>query len=194
MPVLDQAEQTTFVHTESRRRFTVEQAYRIAELLFPGERWELIEGDIISKMGQKPPHAVLVGMLTGLLSKLFPDRVRIQLPLSLNDDYTEPEPDVVLLNKNMLEFARHHPGPADVALLIEISDTSLDTDTKIKKRLYARAGISEYWIMDIPHRCIRVCREPEGDEYKLVRIFSETEEVSSPSAPGVSVCLKNLLP
>ena len=193
MPVVEQAEHAAVTHENGRWRFTVEQAYRIAEM-FPGGRWELIEGDIISKMGQKRPHSLAVAILTELLGNLFPGRIQIQLPISLTDQFNEPEPDVVLLHRHTGEFTHDHPGPADVALLIEVSDTTLEMDTKTKKRLYARARIAEYWIVDLVNRRTIVCREPEGDEYKLVRIFSETDEVSSPVAPGLRCSLKTLLP
>src|SRR3954453_22989796 len=91
---------------EQRRRFTVEEAYRLMDQ-FPDERWELIEGEIISKMGQKPQHAYVLQVLTRMLSAVFPGRVRIQSSITLPGPgglYTEPEPDVVLVNKHAAGF------------------------------------------------------------------------------------------
>jgi Uma2 family endonuclease len=194
MSVLDRVEYAVGSQPNgSRVRFTVEQAYKIAEM-FPGGRWELIEGDIISKMGQKPQHAYVIQTLDELLNRLFPGRIRIQLPLSLPGEYTEPEPDAVILNKHCRDFFERHPGPADVTLLIEVSDTTLEMDIGTKKRLYARAGIQEYCVVDLQHRRTFVCREPAGDEYKLVRIFSENEACCSLSAPEFGFCLREVLP
>ena len=151
-----------------RKRWTVEEAYRIAELL-PG-RWELIEGELIDKMGQKPQHALLITMLNALFAQQFPARVRIQLPVSLPDPNrrTEPEPDVGVLHSDAREFSERHPGPENVALLIEVADTTRQMDLNVKSTLYARYGIAEYWVIDIPQRCVVVHRGPSGDKYASV--------------------------
>jgi Uma2 family endonuclease len=124
-----------------------------------------------------------------------PGRIRIQSSINLPDPdglYSEPEPDLVLLHKEDREFFSRHPGPADIALLIEVADTTFATDRSIKYRLYARAGIAEYWIIDIPRQRAVVCRYPEGDEYKSVTIFSATEEISPLAAPGFALSLQSL--
>jgi Uma2 family endonuclease len=100
----------------------------------------------------------------------------------------------VVLNRNIREFADHHPGPGDVALLIEVSDTTFHMDREIKYRLYARAGIAEYWIVDITSRRTIVCREPAGDEYKSVTIRDGSEQVTSPTLPNLVFSLQDLLP
>jgi len=177
MSVALQTEQT---QRDFRKLWTREEAARLAEL-FPLERYELIEGDLINKMGQNPPHALVIALLTTLLAKSFPDRVRIQSSITLPDPdgkYSEPEPDVVLLHKDVREFAERHPGPEDIALLIEVSDATVETDRTVKYRLYARAGIAEYWIIDIPRRRTVVCRRPSGDEYCSVQIFGADETLT----------------
>ena len=199
MPVVDQAKQLTLTTVpqpeyDKKRLYTVDEAYRIAEL-FPGERWELIEGEIISKMGQKPPHAHIIRRLSALLSGVFgPGKVQCQLPVRLPEPYSEPEPDVVLFNKDSEAFAHQHPSPADVAILFEVADTTFQADREIKYRLYARAGVAEYWIIDIQNRRTFVCREPAGDEYKSIALFQVHEPVTSPAAPGFSLLLKDLFP
>ena len=149
--------------------------------VFPDQRLELIEGDLFNKSGQKPRHAYVVQMLTALLVGLFGIRVRVQSSIRLprpEGEFSEPEPDVVLLHQGASGLNDRHPGPEDIALLIEVADASFTMDREVKYRLYARAGISEYWIVDIPRRRILVCREPAGDEYKSVTIFDADEEVS----------------
>jgi Uma2 family endonuclease len=196
MPALEQVDSAAAKGQNCRKRWTVAESYKLAHL-FPGERYELIEGDLISKMGQNPPHSHLIRMLTDILVTAFRGRVQVQAPIRLPEPdgvYSEPEPDVVLLKGDIRQFADHHPGPDDIALLIEVSDTSLQMDREIKYRLYARAGINEYWIVDIANRRTFVCREPAGDEYKSVTIYDAEEAASTPSAPGFVFSLKALLP
>jgi Uma2 family endonuclease len=160
---------------DQRKVWTREDAALLSEL-FPHERLELIEGDLITKMGQKPPHAYVVALLTQLLVAAFPERVRVQLAISVPDPYSEPEPDLAVLQGTIREFMDRHPGPSDIALVIEVADTSLALDRNIKYRLYARAGIAEYWIIDIAGRRAIVCRRPDGDEYRSVVIYEGAEE------------------
>lgn len=196
MPVVEQIENGISSQTpDCPRRWTVEEAAKVAEV-FPGERYEVIEGEIITKMGQKPLHARVLHMLTILLARPFGlERIRTQYPIRLPQPegrYSEPEPDLVLLTGDGRGFVDHHPGPEDISLLIEVSDTSFQLDREIKYRLYARAGISEYWIVDIPKRRILVCREPAGDEYKSITMLEAGEKATSPRAPGFAVSFEEL--
>lgn len=166
-----------------RKRWTVEEAYRIQEMLpdlLPG-RWELIEGELIDKMGQKPPHAWVITRLNVFLTQQFADRVRIQLPLSLPDPdrRSEPEPDIVVLHSDARQFFDRHPGPGDVALLIEVADTTREVDLNIKSALYARYGVGEYWVIDIPQRCVVVHRGPSVDIYTSVEEIPCNKEVAA---------------
>lgn len=180
-----------------RKRWTREEAQKISEL-FPLARYELIQGELIDKMGQNPPHALVIAILTELLSRAFPGRVRIQSSIGLPEPdchYSEPEPDVVLLRRNVREFSDRHPGPDDIALLIEVADSTLDTDRSVKSRLYARAGIAEYWIIDIPNRRTFVCRRPAGDEYLSVEILASGEPLEPlAGGPDHPLTLDSLLP
>lgn len=184
---------------QSRKLWTREEVACLAEAgVFAGQRYELIEGELINKMGQNPPHAYVIRWLTDLLVKTFGGRrVQIQLPIYLPgpEGYrTEPEPDVVLLHREDPGFFSRHPAPSDIALLIEVADTSLAMDRNVKYRIYARAGISEYWILDIQNRRSFVCRQPEQDEYRSVRIVTANEELTALAAPGLSFTLDSLLP
>jgi Uma2 family endonuclease len=119
-----------------RKIWTREEVARLGEL-FAGQRYELIEGDLINKMGQKPAHAYLISLLTTVLSRVFPAKIRVQLPIRLPDPQgitSEPEPDVVVLHQRSgaSEFLRRHPGPPDIALLIEVSDSTFDMDRETK--------------------------------------------------------------
>ena len=177
----------------NRRRFTRDEAARMAELGLIEGRYELIEGELISKIGQKPPHAYVIEKLT----TAFQGRVRVQLPIRLPDPAgirSEPEPDVVLLYQSGPEFLSRHPGPDDIALLIEVADTTLDMDRGPKRKLYASAGIAEYWIIDIQSKRTFVYRRPQSDEYHSLEIVNSSDALTVPaSSPGVSLTLDNLL-
>jgi Uma2 family endonuclease len=186
--------QTVTAQRSGRRKlWTRDEAAKLTAL-FPHERYELIEGELISKMGQNPPHALVIAVLNEILSKAFSGRVRIQSSISLpgpDGIYSEPEPDVVLLHGNVRQFSDKHPGPADIALLIEVSDTTFDLDRSVKYRLYARTGIAEYWIVDVSRRRTVVCKRPSGEEYNLVQIVSANEDLL---VQDQSFALESLLP
>jgi Uma2 family endonuclease len=163
-----------------RKLWTREEVARLNET-FPEQRFELIEGELINKMGQKPPHAYLVTILNKILSEAFPGKVRVQLSISLPDPEgirSEPEPDIVVLKRESTEFFHRHPGPQDIAVLIEVSDTSLQMDREIKARLYSRCGIAVYVIVDIPQRRVVVMQQPGSNEYSSVEIFEGDQTVT----------------
>ncbi len=158
-----------------RQRFTVEDYYKMAEvgILKPEDRVELINGEIIKMSPIKSQHAGHVTRLNALLSKLIGDLaiVSVQNPIRI-DDFSEPEPDIALLKPLADFYTVHHPGPEDVFLLIEVSDTTLRYDQKVKLKLYAEAGIPEVWIVNLQDRCVEVYREPEAGRYQSQSIVS----------------------
>jgi Uma2 family endonuclease len=192
MPVLDAIDE----QVNSRKRWTREQAAKLVEL-FPHERYELIEGELFIKMGQQPPHVNVVELLDDALAGRFGSRrVRIQAPIVLPDPdgrFSEPEPDFVVLHRYNPEFHRRHPGPQDIALLIEVADMTFAFDRSVKYRLYARTGIAEYWIIDVQRRRTVVCRHPAGNEYKSLTIFDAAEEITPLAAPEFVFSLERLL-
>jgi Uma2 family endonuclease len=191
MQAVDASERVTGIR---RKLWTRDEAARLAEI-FPGERYELIEGELINKIGQNPPHAYVIAVLNKLLAAAFSGSVRVQSSIALPDpegQYSEPEPDIVLLHRDDPEFFDRHPGPKDIALLIEVADTTFAFDRSTKYRLYARAGIQEYWIVDIPNRRAVVCRTPQGDDYRLVTIFGEQETISPACAPEFSLRISKM--
>jgi Uma2 family endonuclease len=127
-------------------------------------RYELIDGEIISKMGQKPPHAYVVHLVMSWLSKLFgSDYVRIQTTLDVSDtspQYDEPEPDVCVASQPHRAFAARHPTPRDLVLLVEVSDTTLRFYLTTKALLYSAAGVEAYWVVDIIGRQLYAHRLP----------------------------------
>jgi Uma2 family endonuclease len=135
------------------KRFNVEDFYRMAEAGVLGQdhqRTELIEGEILELMPIGPSHAGHVLRVVTLFSQKLGGRYLInsQNPVRLGE-YSEPIPDVSVVRCREDFYAGGHPGPEDVVLLVEVADTTLEYDLGRKARLYARAGISEYWIVDL---------------------------------------------
>lgn len=163
-----------------RREWTREERVRLeqAGLLDP-ERWELIGGDLFRKMPKKRPHVHAVAILTGWLIRHFGGRfVNTEAPIDVapeDNPTSEPEPDVIVLRPDYTEFRTATPGPADLLLVVEISDTTLEFDLTVKARLYARAGIQDYWVLDLNGRRLIVHREPSSGRYRSIVAYGETE-------------------
>ncbi len=162
-------------------RFTVEQYHRMGELgvLTEKDRVELLEGWIVRKMTRNPPHDGTLWLVqTSLLQRLPPEwALRVQSAITLSD--SEPEPDVVVARGPGTRYGGTHPQPADVAFLIEVADTSLAQDRQ-KARVYARARIPVYWIVNIPDARVEVYTQPRAGRsptYRQQRIYRGDEAV-----------------
>jgi Uma2 family endonuclease len=133
------------------RRFSVAEYGRLAEvgILTEDDRLELIEGYLVNKMTVNPPHAGTVRRLERLLQRLLPPDwdCRTQSPLVLPDSVPEPDLAVVVFDAD--DYRTRHPTAADAALVVEVSDSSLEGDRGDKVRIYARAAISIYWIVNL---------------------------------------------
>lgn len=163
-------------------RFSVKQYQRMIEtgVLTGNDRVELLDGWIVSKMTQKPPHAVTVDLTQALLRAALPQEwhIREQKPVTLRK--SQPEPDLAVVRGPARRYARRHPRPIDIALLIEVSDTSLADDRIYKFRLYAQAGIECYWIANLASSSVEVDSLPKGGKsptYQHRREFGIAESV-----------------
>jgi Uma2 family endonuclease len=159
----------------------------------PGVRLELIEGEIYEMSPIGSPHAACVDALTHLFSEASKRRfiVRVQNPIRLND-FSEPQPDLTLLRWREDFYRGAHPTPADVLLVVEVADTTVVTDRTIKVPLYARAGVSEAWVVNIPEECVEVYTDPSGEAYQTVAQFGRGENVKSPTVSGLAVSVDEL--
>lgn len=157
-------------------RFTVDEYYHMAEtgILKPGARVELIEGEIVDMMPIGPFHSGSVYRLTRIFSRLSKSRwlVASQGPLRL-DKHNEPEPDLMLLRPAKDDYTSAHPGPDDVFLVIEVADSSLAHDQTTKLPLYARFGIEEVWILNVPQKQLEIYRAPNFLGYESKTILHE---------------------
>jgi Uma2 family endonuclease len=180
------------------RRFTVREYLRLAEVgvLRPDEHVELIDGQIVAMSPQGPVHAALVSRIVARLVEIFPrDRfcVRPQCTLALGEDYA-PEPDVAVVAGRCEEHERELPRSA--LLVIEVAETSARLDPGRKSDLYARAGVLEYWIVDLGEGVVEVRREPSSTGFKLIRILQPGDSLSPLALEGTGQPLRatELLP
>jgi Uma2 family endonuclease len=181
----------------TRRRWTREEYYRAAALgLFrPEERLELLDGEILQKVTQLPPHTTAVSMTARALTTAFgPNHyARQQQPLIL-DDLSEPEPDVLVVPGVPEDYLESHPTAVDASLLVEVTDTTLRLDRGGKLAAYARAGVKEYWILNLRARQLEVHRDPSGEQYLSVVTYAEGELVVPLGAPQAQIQVSDLLP
>jgi hypothetical protein len=141
--------------------------------------------ELISKMGKKRPHANALVAVQAWLVRTFGEQfVNPEAPIDVaseDNPTNEPEPDLVVLAKPSREFRDANPRPGDLRLVVEISDSTLGFDLTTKGELYARAGIVEYWVVDVPAWRLVVHRDPREGLYRSVTAYSE-EETASPLA------------
>ena len=193
--IMDLVEETTQVEMK-RRRFTVADFLRLAEIGFlaDDERVELIRGEIIEMSPISEGHASTVMRLVSLLSRMFGQRalLNVQNPVQL-DDATLPQPDVVLLRPRDDFYGQRHPGPEDTLLLIEVSDTTLTYDRRVKTALYSAAGVMEYWIINLQKRQIEVYREPQSEGYRTMTRYAPGETLSPLAFPEVQLDITEIL-
>jgi Uma2 family endonuclease len=163
-----------------------------------GQRWELIEGELISKMGQGRPHVnSLVLLLIWLQSGFGPRRVLQDSPIDVapqDNPTNEPVPDLVVLKHDFSNFTRDNPQPSDLALVIEVSHTRLGFDLTTKAALYGRAGIADYWVLDVAGRRMIVHREPRDGRYASVLVYGIEESVAPLAAPETFFKIRDAFP
>lgn len=165
------------------RRFTVAEYRRLVEtgILGEGDRVELLEGWIVPKMVHNPPHDNAIELADQLLRERLPPgwSLRIQSAISTSD--SEPEPDLAIVRGSPRERRSRHPEPHELGLVVEVAESSLDIDRDTKARLYARAGIATYWIVNLVDRQVEVLTSPSGpaDEpgYAEQRIYDIGDRV-----------------
>jgi Uma2 family endonuclease len=145
----------------SVRRFTVEEYERLGEtgVLTEDDSVELLEGLIVKKMTKNPLHDWTIDFLTRIFSRQLPSDGFLRIQNVLRTEDSEPEPDVVVAVGDFDQFRSRHPNGREVALVIEVAESSLEQDWR-KCRIYARAGVREYWIVDLNTLCLEVFTEP----------------------------------
>ena len=160
-----------------------------------GQRLELIDGDLLNKMGQNPPHAFVIRALQALLARYFSaDSIQVQSPIEVSTGdqrWSLPEPDIAVLTTAKTEYRSRFPRGDELALAVEVSDTTLRHDASTKRDLYARAGVLEYWIVDVAGRKLIVHRRLFDGEYREVTTLAESETVALGQN---SIAISSILP
>ena len=154
----------TYGRDASFPRFSVARYQRMIEtgVLTSEDKVELLENYLVLKMPRNPPHDGTLQLITESLPRHLPVgwRIRVQLTIVLSD--SQPEPDFAVVRGDARSYLTRHPTPADVGLVIEVADSSLLRDQRDKTRIYARANIVCYWIVNVVDRRIEVYTQPSG--------------------------------
>ena len=179
-----------------RKRFSRDEVDQMTNVgLFAGQRYELIDGDLIDKMGQNPPHANGIQLLLELLAEVFGlRRVRAQFPMEVeaaDRKYNFPEPDLAVLADVKPTLGKRHPHGDETLLVVEVADSTLKGDSILKRDLYARAGVPQYWVLNIKGRKLIVHRKPKQGKYTEVTTLTARESVT---IGGRSLRVADILP
>ncbi len=185
----------------TRRWSRVEYGRLIEKHVFrPDERLELLGGELVIREPHGDPHTLAAELVNEALVAAFgPEwRVRVQLPVAL-DEESEPEPDVSVAAGRARD--RREPKPSRLALVVEIADSSLALDREHKGSLYARAGVPDYWIVNLVDCVLEVYREPAADAtapfgwaYRVVRRLGAEESIAPLAVPTANIAVADLLP
>jgi Uma2 family endonuclease len=183
------------------RRFRRVEYDRLVDLgMFAGERLELLDGLLVVREPQGSPHAAIVAHVGQLLASAFGSgwHARLHAPLAL-DDSSEPEPDVAIVAGRPRDYVGAHPAMA--ALIVEVADSSLRLDRRLKADLYARAGLADYWIVNLGEGTVEVHRHPQraadaarGWVYRSVEILRPPTTVTPLAVPAALIPVADLLP
>ena len=181
----------------NRKRITRTMCAALVNNGLLDERYELIDGVILLRPPQKPPHRITGILIRNWLTTIF-DFLYVQQTGGLElpgaeGEITEPQPDIAVTLAPTTEYFKSNPGPTDVSLVVEIADRFLNFDLNIKALIYARVGIPEYWVMDVKKRRLHRHRQPTETGYQDIVILSETESVS-PLNRAESILISELLP
>lgn len=170
------------------RRFSVDEYHWLIEtgVLTEDDRVELLEGLIVEKKPEDPIHAAVTYTLVRWFARALPDGWAVRGPAPVTTPDSEPEPDVIIAKGTEIGYADHHPHPDEIAVDIEVANTSLRRDRRLKQRLNARAGIREYWIVNLAAREIERYTDPTGPieegqpHYRQKDIFRIDQEIPIP--------------
>jgi Uma2 family endonuclease len=156
-------------------RLTVTQYHQMiaAGILTSDDPVELLDGWLVQKMAKNPPHRVTTRFIREALESIIPDGwyVETQEPITLIE--SEPEPDVAIIRGDTRDYLDRHPGASEVVLVIEVADSTIERDRKLKQQIYARAGIPTYWIVNLVSYQLEIYTEPTPEGYRSQVILSQ---------------------
>lgn len=180
----------------ARRHFTVDDFYRMLEagILTEDDRVELIDGEIIEMSPVGSRHAACVARLTKFAMRLVSDTgiVWPQNPVRLHDE-SEPLPDLVVLKLRDDFYAQAHPTPDDVLLIVEVADSSVAYDRRVKAPMYAAANVPEFWVVDLTTDTVERYSSPKAGRYAKVEKFGRGQELSAAKIPSLKLGVDDIL-
>ncbi len=180
----------------ARRWFTVEEYHRMAEAGILGEddRVELIEGEVVKMTPIGRRHASCLARLSELFYGTTKGAAIVwaQNPIDVGE-YSEPQPDLAILRRQPDFYLSGHPRPADVYLLIEICDSSVEPDHRVKVLPYARGGVREVWLVDLEQETITIYQDPAPDGYRTARVARRGEQIAPSAFPDRSLLVNDIL-
>ena len=179
------------------RPLTIGDYHRMIEngIIHEGEHTELISGQIFNMAAKGTRHTLCTRRLFKQLLHLIGDRADVQSqdPITLPNN-SEPEPDVVIARLRSDNYANSHPAPADIILVIEVADSSLDFDRNTKLQIYAAVGISEYWIVNLIDSRLEIYSQPEGAIYTNTQIILPPRLINLSHFPDITLDLTTIFP
>ncbi len=179
------------------RSLTSAEYYQMMEsgIIREGEKVELISGQIFTMAAKGTRHTVATSRLLKSLLMLIGEQaiVRCQDPITLSNN-SEPEPDLAIARLRSDDYVNSHPSPEDIILVIEVADSTIKFDRETKAPIYAAAGISEYWIVNLIDDRLEIYRQPEGNIYTSVQIITPPRSINLPVFSEVRLNINDLFP
>ena len=184
------------------RRFSVAEYHKLIEIgiLTEDDNLELLEGYLVHKMSRNPPHDAAIQKIMKKLFRLLPPDWDLRVQSAITLSTSEPEPDLAIVRGDENNYVARHPGPADIGLVIEVADTTLVGDRADKGRIYARAGIPCYWIINLVDRQVEVYTAPSGatatPAYGQRQDFATGDDIALTldGATVATIAVRDLLP
>lgn len=180
----------------TKRLFDVDEYHRMAQagILSEDDRVELVDGEIVAMRPIGPRHNAAVNRANRMLVSAVGEAAIVQVQGSVRlHRFAEPQPDLVLLRPRADFYAPALPGPSDILLVIEIADASVEYDREVKARLYAQAGVPEYWLVNLDDRSVVCHTDPQGDAYRTTRRAGASDTIAPAALPDVAIPVTHLL-
>ena len=179
-----------------RKKFRVAEFHEMmkAGFLLEDSTTEIIEGELIDKMGIGSRHAGTVNKLSRIMTVRIGEKavVAIQNPVYLNE-WNEPLPDISILKPREDFYTESNPTPEDVLLVVEVSDSTVEYDREVKKTLYAQAGIIEFWLVNLKQKVVEVHTQPENESYRQTRLFGQGEVLQPENLTDLKINVEEIL-
>lgn len=184
------------VDTRNRHSFTTTEYHQLIEegLFEKDERIELINGELTIMPPIGPEHSAHTTELNHVAGKSLPGDLRLRLnePITIAP-HSEPQPDAAIVRASKDNYRKAHPKPKDVLLVIEVADSSAPYDNHVKSKLYGKAGIPEFWVIDIAAECVRVFTEPAGKGYRKTTEYYREDRIKCGTVPQLKLAVNDLL-